>query len=156
MTSSGGWRFNSDYTYDIYIYSHPQTDCYVVSRLFNVARQARFPKLGSKPGWLKRQSEILPLSHEETSASEGNFNAYITFVLFYIYPLNGYRELNSFEEPCFTLVATITSLTRELNPTGVGEHIYIYIYMKIIEKSSVLMGWSQDNRLGRTLEIKIS
>ena len=40
----------------------------------------------------------------------------------YIYPLNSYRELNSFEEPCFTLVANITSLARELNPTGVGGH----------------------------------
>ena len=29
-----------------YIYRHPQTDCFVVSQLFSVAR---FPKLGSKP-----------------------------------------------------------------------------------------------------------
>ena len=28
-----------------------------------LARQARFQKLGSKPGWLKRQSKILPLSY---------------------------------------------------------------------------------------------
>ena len=42
------------------------------------------------------------------------------FVFFYIYLLNGYWELNSFEEPCFTLVANITSFARELNPTGVG------------------------------------
>ena len=34
--------------------------CFVQSELFSVARQARFPKLGSKPGWLKRQSKILP------------------------------------------------------------------------------------------------
>ena len=54
---------------------------------------------------------------------------HISFV--YIYLLNDYQELNSFEEPCFTLVATITSLARELNPTGVGEHIYIYIYIYI-------------------------
>ena len=46
---------------------------------------------------------------------------HICFV--YIYPLNGYWELNLFEEPCFTLVATITSLARELNPTGVGEDL---------------------------------
>ena len=55
---------------------------------------------------------------------------HICFV--YTYPFNGYRELNSFEESCFMLVATITSLTRELNPTGVEEHIYcIYIYIYI-------------------------
>ena len=51
--------------------------------------------------WLKRQSKILPLSHEETSGSEGNLNAYVShFVFVYIYPLNGYRELDSYEEPC--------------------------------------------------------
>ena len=49
---------------------------------------------------------------------------HICFV--YIYPLNGYREVNSFEEPCFTLVANITSLARELNPTGEGKHIYCH------------------------------
>ena len=62
----------------IYIYCLPQTDCFVVSQLFSVARQATFPKLGSKPGWLKRQSLILPLSHEETSESEGNLNTYVS------------------------------------------------------------------------------
>ena len=42
------------YTY-IYIVIHRQT-CLVLSDFFSVARQARFPKLGSKPSWLKRQS----------------------------------------------------------------------------------------------------
>ena len=56
----------------------------------------------------------------------------------YIYPFNGYRELNSFEEPCFTLVATITSFARELNPTGVGEHIYCHPQtVSFYQKSSV-------------------
>ena len=94
-----------------YIYSHPQTDCFVLSELFSVARQARFPKLGSKPAWQKRQSKILPLSQEETNASEGNLNVYVSHLFFvYIYLLYSYWELNSFEEPCFTLVATIYSL----------------------------------------------
>ena len=97
----------------IYIVIHRET-CFVRSELFSVARQARFPKLGSKPGWLKRQSKILLPSHEETTTSEGNLNAYVSHLFFvYIYPLNGYRELNSFVEPCITLVATI----------------YIYIYI---------------------------
>ena len=60
------------------IYCHPQTDCFIVSQHFSVARQAKFPNLGLKPGWLKCQSKILPLSHEETSASEGNLNAYVS------------------------------------------------------------------------------
>ena len=49
----------------IYTYIHPQTDYFVVSQLFRVTRQARFPKLGSRPDWIKLESEILPLSHKE-------------------------------------------------------------------------------------------
>ena len=44
----------------------------------------------------------------------------------YIHPLNGYWELNSYEEPCiYANGNAITSFARELNPTGVGEHIHI-------------------------------
>ena len=38
-----------------------------------------------KPGWLKDQSKILPLSHEETSASEGNFNVYVLHLSLFTY-----------------------------------------------------------------------
>ena len=87
----------------IYIVIHRQT-CFVLSELFSVARQARFLKLGSKPGWLKHQYKILPLSHEESSASEGNLNTYVSHLfVFYIYPLNVYRELDSYEEKIFRL-----------------------------------------------------
>ena len=68
----------------IYIVIHRHT-CFVLSELFSVARQARFSKLGSKPGWLKRQSKILPFSHEETSASEGNLNAYVSNLFLFTY-----------------------------------------------------------------------
>ena len=60
----------------IYIVIH-RWMCFVLSEVISVARRARFPKLGSKPGWLKCQSKILPLSHEEASASKGNLNGYI-------------------------------------------------------------------------------
>ena len=117
----------------LYIYVIHRQICFVLSELFSGARHARFPKLGSKPGRLKRQSKILPLSHEETSASEGNLNDYVSqFLLFYIYPLNGYQELDSYEEPCiYANGNTFISLARELNPTGVGEYIYIYIYIHL-------------------------
>ena len=68
----------------IYIVIHRQT-CFVLLELFSVARQAIFPKLWSKPSWLKRQSKILPLSHEETSASEGNLNAYVSHLFLFTY-----------------------------------------------------------------------
>ena len=38
-----------------------------------------------KPGWLKRQSKFLPLSHEETSAIEGNLNAYVSHLFLFKY-----------------------------------------------------------------------
>ena len=59
--------------------------CFALSEFFCVTRQARFTKLGSKPGWLKRQSKILPLSHEETSESEGNLNGYESQLLLFPY-----------------------------------------------------------------------
>ena len=68
----------------IYIVIHRQT-CFVLSELFNEATQARFPKLTTKPGWPKRQSKILPLSHEEISASEGNLNGYESQLLWFTY-----------------------------------------------------------------------
>ena len=55
------------------------------SELFNGARQAKFPKLGSRPGWLKSQSKILPLNHEENRESEGNLNAYISHLFLFTY-----------------------------------------------------------------------
>ena len=51
-------------------YSHPQTDCFDVLQQFSLDRLGRFLKLRSKPGWIKHQSAILPLSHEENSASK--------------------------------------------------------------------------------------
>ncbi len=45
-------------------------------------------------------------------ASWGEYNFGFKFnrsvkIQFYIYPLNGYRELDSYEEPCITLVANL-------------------------------------------------
>ena len=71
-----------------YIYILSSTDgqtCLVLSELFSVTRQDRFPKLGSKPGWQKRQTKILPLSHDENSASEGNLNAYVSYLFLFAY-----------------------------------------------------------------------
>ena len=55
----------------IYIYSHPQADCFVVSRIFSEARHVKFSKVGSKP-------RILTHSHEEISVSKGILNAYLS------------------------------------------------------------------------------
>ena len=105
----------------IYIVIHRRI-CFVLSELFSVARQARFTKLGSKPGWLKCQSKILPLSHEETSASEGNLNAYVSQLFLF----NGYRELDSYEEPCIMLMATHSLPLLESSTLQGYGCIYIY------------------------------
>ena len=68
----------------IYIVIHRQI-CFVLSELISVARQARFLNLGSKPCWLKHQSKILPLSHEETSTSKVNLNGYESQLLLLTY-----------------------------------------------------------------------
>ena len=68
----------------IYIVIHRQT-CFVLSELYSVARPVKLPKLGLKPSWLKRQFKILPLSHEETSGSEGNLNAYVSHLFLFTY-----------------------------------------------------------------------
>ena len=76
--------------------------CFVLSELFSVARQARFPKLGWKPGWLKIHSATRKLAQVKD-----NVNGYVSqLFLFNIYPPNGYWELDSHEEPCITLMAT--------------------------------------------------
>ena len=74
----------SNYLFTNYIVIHRQ-NCFIQSELFSVARQARFPKLGSKLCWLKWQSKILPHSQEETSASEGNLNSYVSHLILFTY-----------------------------------------------------------------------
>ena len=129
----------------IYIVIHRQI-CFIISELICVARHTRFLELGLKPGWLKYQSKTLPLSHEENSSSEVNFKRlWITITIVYIHPLNGYWELNSYEEPCiYANGNAITSFARELSPMGVGEHIHIvihiYIYIYIYDKNKCKHG----------------
>ena len=55
----------------IFIDFHPQTDCYVVSQLFSVARYAGHFKLGSKPTHLNIRLSILPLSQQTTNVISG-------------------------------------------------------------------------------------
>ena len=109
----------------IYIYIYTVINrqiCFVLSELICVARRARFLKLGSKPGGLKRQSKILPLSHEETSTSEGNLNGYESQLLLFAY---------------FRLTATdcsihTKSLAYTLMVTQLLHSLYIYIYIYVM------------------------
>ena len=55
----------------IYIYSHPQTDCFIVSQLFSVAMHVGCLKLGSKPTWLYVRLSITLLSQQVNHVSSG-------------------------------------------------------------------------------------
>ena len=48
----------------MYIYFHPQTDCFVPSELFSVARHAGRSKPGSKPIQLYIGLSFRPLGHQ--------------------------------------------------------------------------------------------
>ena len=48
----------------IYIYCNPQTDCFVLSELFSVARQAGRSKPGSKAVQLNVRLNLRPLGHQ--------------------------------------------------------------------------------------------
>ena len=107
-------------------------DCFIVSQLFSRARDVKFLKLGSKSSWFVCQPKIIPHSYEETSISDGISNTNV-WLFVYIYPLNSYWVINSFEKPCYTRVATITSFAREVNSTWLGsiyKSLYIYIWFE--------------------------
>ena len=94
-----------------------------------MARRARFPKLGSKPVDSNASPRFYHSATGKPAPASKFKRLWITIVIVYIFPLNGYRELDSYEEPCIHANGNaITSFARELNPTGVGEHIYIYCH----------------------------
>ena len=49
----------------IYIYCHPQTDCFVLSEFFSVARRVGCSKTGSKPIRLYVKLSLRPLGQQE-------------------------------------------------------------------------------------------
>ena len=94
------------------MYSHPQTDCFVLSELFSVARHVRLC--------------FRPLVNQANHVGSGNFRVFLFLAFVYIfYTLSATRVLNSFEELCITLAAAGNSFARELNPHG-GAYIYIF------------------------------
>ena len=120
----------------IYIYIHTHTHIYIYIYIYIVIHRQTVSFCQNSSVWRDRlDSGSWDRNQADCNANPRFYHSatrkptqakeiytlmyHICFV--YIYPLNGY---NSFEEPCFTLVATITSLARELKPTGVGEHIF--------------------------------
>ena len=84
----------------IYIYCHPQTDCFVVSQLFSESRHIGRLKPGSKPAQLYVRISIRTLSQTSLPRQLGNYKVLNSSVrLFTFYTVPDTRVLNSFEEP---------------------------------------------------------
>ncbi len=125
---------------DLYSYTFLCIGCYiyiviqrqisfVLSELISVARRARFPNMGLKPGWLKRQSKILPLSHEM------NLNGYESQLLLFTYfRLTATESLIYTKSLAYTLMATqLLHSVESSTLRGMGS-IYIYIYVCVKSK----------------------
>ena len=61
----------------LYIYSHPQTDCFVLSELFSVATHAGRSKPGSKPIQHYVRLNLRPLGRQADHVGQGNFKIFI-------------------------------------------------------------------------------
>ena len=105
----------------IYIYSHPQTDCFVLSELFSVARHAGRSKLGSKPVQLYVRLCFRPLGY-------GNFKVFLfletaaaafVYIFFIPYQLPECSILSK----SFALCSQQPAIPSPESSTPMGEHI---------------------------------
>ena len=87
-------RFNWTKEHYIYIYSHPQTDCFVPSELFSVARHAERSKPESKPVQFYDGLSFRPLGRQRTTLAAGIFRYFIFFS-------------NQQQQPLFTFFHTL-------------------------------------------------
>ena len=114
----------------MYIYSHPQTDLFRSIRTHPCGLTGKIPEAEIEIRLTQTPIQDSTTQPRGSQRQQSKFKRLcIAIVIIYIYPLNGYRELDSYEEPCiYANGKTITSFARELNPKGVGEHIYIYCH----------------------------
>ena len=123
----------------VYIYTHTHTHIYIYIYIYILSStngslsfyqnlSVWLDKLDSR-SWIETRLTQMPIQ-DSTTQPRGNCpkrkkfkRLWITIVIVYIYPLNGYWELDSFEKPCEWRVTTTTTFARELKPTGVGENI---------------------------------
>ena len=118
-----------------YIHCHPQTHCFVVSRLFRVVRHVGCSKLGSKPAQFYVRLSIRPLGQQAYHVVQVNYKVSCSnsnsVCLFTFSTLPDTRVLNSFKELCFMRAAAETSFARV--------YIYIYIYVCVCVCLSVCL-----------------
>ena len=102
-----------------FLYSYPQTDCFVVSQLFSVARQTGRFKLGLKPSQLYVKLSIIQHGHQSTYVSSGIIRHYVgAFVCLH-----------------FTLTHIYIYIYIYTFYLNVYIYIYIYIYSSTLAKN---------------------
>ena len=102
----------------VYIYSHPQTDCFVLSELFSVARHAERSKPGSKHVQLYVRLCFRPLVHQADHVGQGNFKEFFFF-------------RNSSSSLCLHL--------HRLPECSILSKIFIYIYIYLKEFNYIFL-----------------
>ena len=109
--------------YIMCVYCHPQTDCFVLSELFSVARHVERWKPGSKPIQLYVRLSLRPLGQQAYHVWLRELlrhlcsNSSVRLFTFFN-TLSATRVLNSFEELCIMRAAAENSFTRVLNSHG--------------------------------------
>ena len=114
--------FHYIYIY-IYIHCHPQTDCFVESQLYSVARHVWRLNPGSKLSNFTLDLVSDRSDNQHTTLTKGIIRYYVATaaaasVYLHFYTLSATRVLNSFGELCIMQAAAENSFARVLNPHG--------------------------------------
>ena len=122
----------------IYIYCHPQTDCFVVSELFSVARHVGRLKLGSKPAHIYVRLSIRPLGQQAYHVGLGNYkvlcSSSCSVRLFTFSYLTGYQSAQFVRRALHYASGNRKFLRPSAQPPWGSVYmcvcVYIYIYMQ--------------------------
>ena len=110
----------------IYIYRHPQTDDFVVSQLFSVARHIGHFKLGLTNAQPYVRLCILALSYQLSYASSGIIRHYVVDFVCFTFCLTGYQSAQFLRNVLDYTSGSCKFLRQSVQAPGI--YIYIYIY----------------------------
>ena len=116
----------------IYIYiCQPQTDCFVLSQLFSVARHVGRLKLGSKPTQLNVRLSIISLSQQANHVSTGIIRHYVVAFVCLHFCLTGYQSAQFIQRALHYASGSRRLLCQSAQPLWWSVYIYMYIYIYI-------------------------
>ena len=109
-----------------------QTDCFVVSQLFSVARHVGHLKLGLKPAQLYVRSSIITLSQLANHDSPGIIRHYVIAFVCLHFCLSGYQSAQFIRRALHYAIGSRTFLRQSAQPLGgcvyTHTHMYTYVY----------------------------